>query len=163
MATPAEYFDNADINNIPVPDWSHLDVTSPTNSPTVKLNWDQIYINHEEGNITKEEQHTAAEIEALRLSFAAQVDEKEFPPAVKYRGKEYAKPWNFGPSLSSNITVRELVDIVKKHWKHIEVEYESPKNEETKHLILDSSKAYNKLKWKPVWGIDSTINYTIDW
>ena len=77
--------------------------------------------------------------------------------------KEYAKPWNFGPSLSSNITVRELVDIVKNKWKHIEVEYENPKNEETKHLILDSSKAYNKLKWKPVWGIDSTINYTIDW
>ena len=77
--------------------------------------------------------------------------------------KEYAKPWNFGPSLSSNITVRELVDIVKNKWKHIEVEYESPKNEETKHLILDSSKAYNKLKWKPVWGIDSTINYTIEW
>ena len=77
--------------------------------------------------------------------------------------KEYAKPWNFGPSLSSNITVRELVDIVKNKWKHIEVEFESPKNEETKHLILDSSKAYNKLKWQPVWDIDSTINYTIEW
>ena len=93
MATPSEYFDNADINNIPVPDWSHLDVTSPTNSPTVKLNWDQIYIDDIDGNVTKEEPHTAEEIEALRLSFAAQVDEKEFPPAVKYRGKEYAKPW----------------------------------------------------------------------
>ena len=34
----------------------------------------------------EEEPHTAAEIEALRLSFAAKVDEKEFPPAVKYRG-----------------------------------------------------------------------------
>ena len=42
MATPSEYFENADINNVPVPDWSHLDVTSPTHSPTVKLNWDQI-------------------------------------------------------------------------------------------------------------------------
>ena len=28
--------------------------------------------------------------------------------------------------------------------------------------MLDSSKAYNKLKWKPVWGIDLTINNTID-
>ena len=93
MATPSEYFDNADINNVPVPDWSHLDVTSPTNSPTVKLNWDQVYIDDIDGNVTKEEPHTAEEIESLRLSFAAQVDEKEFPPAVKYRGKEYAKPW----------------------------------------------------------------------
>ena len=81
MATPSEYFDNADINNVPVPDWLHLDVTSPTENSTVKLNWDQVYINHEEGNATKENDHTAAEIEALRLSFASKVDEKEFPPA----------------------------------------------------------------------------------
>ena len=93
MATPSEYFANADINKIPVPDWEHLGVTSPSIKPTRKLKWDVIRINHEEGNITKEEQHTSEEIEALRLSFAAQVDEKEFPPAVRYRGKEYAKPW----------------------------------------------------------------------
>ena len=29
--------------------------------------------------------------------------------------------------------------------------------------MLDSSKAHNKLKWNPVWGIDLTINNTIDW
>jgi len=85
MATPSEYFDNADINNVPVPDWSHLEVTSPSNSPTVKLNWDEVVID-DEGNITKEEAHTSEEIEALRLSFSAQVDEKEFPPAVKSTG-----------------------------------------------------------------------------
>tara|TARA_B100001778_G_scaffold53094_1_gene40204 strand:- start:34 stop:1011 length:978 start_codon:yes stop_codon:yes gene_type:complete len=93
MATPSEYFDNAELDKIPVPDWEHLQVTSPSIKPTRKLNWNVIRINHEEGNITKEEQHTSEEIEALRLSFAAQVDEKEFPPAVRYRGKEYARPW----------------------------------------------------------------------
>ncbi len=93
MATPSEYFDNADISNVPVPDWSHLDVISPSSNPTIKLTWDKIYIDDIDGNITKEEPHTAEEIEALRLSFAAKVDEKEFPPAVIYRGKEYAKPW----------------------------------------------------------------------
>ena len=108
MATPSEYFDNADINNVPVPDWSHLDVTSPSNSPTVKLNWDQVYINHEEGNATKENDHTAAEIEALRLSFASKVDEKEFPPAVKYRGKEYAKPWELVYGYGRSEALREL-------------------------------------------------------
>ncbi len=93
MATPSEYFDNADISKIPVPDWEHLDVISPSSNATVKLTWDKIYIDDIDGNITKEEPHTAEEIEALRLSFAAKVDEKEFPPAVIYRGKEYAKPW----------------------------------------------------------------------
>ena len=93
MATPSEYFDNADISKIPVPDWEHLDVISPSSNATVKLTWDKIYIDDIDGNITKEEPHTSEEIEALRLSFAAKVDEKEFPPAVIYRGKEYAKPW----------------------------------------------------------------------
>ena len=93
MATPAEHYENADINNVPVPDWSHLDVTSPTSNSTVRLKWDEIYIDDITGNITKEEAHTAEEIEALRLSFSAQVDTTQFPPAVKYRGKEYAKPY----------------------------------------------------------------------
>lgn len=93
MTTPAQYFVSADINKIPVPDWSHLGVTSPSDAPTVKLEWDQIYIDDINGNVTKEEPHSAGEIEALRLSFAEKVDEKEFPPAVRYRGKEYAKPW----------------------------------------------------------------------
>ena len=47
MATPSEYFDNADINNIPVPDWSHLDVTSPSNNPTLMLTWDDVMIDDE--------------------------------------------------------------------------------------------------------------------
>ena len=93
MATPSEYYNNADINNVPVPDWSHLDVTSPTSNSTVRLKWDEIYIDDIKGNVTKEEAHTAEEIESLRLSFAAQVDSTQFPPAVKYRGKEYAKPY----------------------------------------------------------------------
>ena len=93
MATPSEYYNNADINNVPVPDWSHLDVTSPTSNSTVRLKWDEIYIDDIKGNVTKEETHTPEEIESLRLSFAAQVDSTQFPPAVKYRGKMYAKPY----------------------------------------------------------------------
>ena len=93
MATPSEYFDNAKISLIPNPDWSHLSVTSPTDTPTIKLTWDLIHIDDIEDNTTKEEPHTAAEIETLRLSFSAKVEEREFPPAVQYRGKQFAKPW----------------------------------------------------------------------
>ncbi len=46
--------------------------------------------------------------------------------------------------ICNSINSEEIsVDIVKKKWKHIEVEYESPKNEETKHEIykgVDESK-----------------------
>ena len=45
---------------------------------------------------------------------------------------EFAEPWNFGPSYNSNITVRELVNIVKKRWDDIEVEFENSKNYESK-------------------------------
>ena len=108
MATPSEYFENADINNIPVPDWSHLDVTSPSLKPTVKLLWDDIYINHEDGNATKEKAHTPEEIEAIRLSFASKVDEKEFPAAVSYRGKQYAKPWELKYGFGRSEALRLL-------------------------------------------------------
>ncbi len=77
--------------------------------------------------------------------------------------KEFAKPWNFGPSLSSNIKVLELVDLANLYWNEIEVEYKSSKNHETKHLILDSSRAYNNLNWQPIWEIDLTIKNTVEW
>jgi len=93
MATPSEYFANADIDKIPVPDWSNLGVVSPSIKPTRRLNWDVIYIDDIDSNITKVESHTAEEIESLRLSFAAKVDETQFPPAVIFRGKGYTKPW----------------------------------------------------------------------
>ena len=79
------------------------------------------------------------------------------------KSKRICRALELCPSYNSNITVRELVNIVKKRWNDIEVEFEKPKIYESKYLMLDSSKAYNKLKWKPVWGIDLTINNTIDW
>ena len=77
--------------------------------------------------------------------------------------KEFAKPWNFGPLPSSNITVRKLVNIVIKHWNEIDVEYKNSLKHETKSLMLDSTQAYNNLSWQPIWEIDTTINKTVEW
>ena len=93
MATPSEYYESVDITTVPVPDWSHLGVTSPTDNPTIKLPWDQIYIDDVENNSTKEEPHTPGEIEQLRLSFSESVKEDEYTPGITYRGKQYAQPW----------------------------------------------------------------------
>jgi len=75
---------------IPIPDWTHHDVTS---KGTIVLSFDQIYIDDEDGNNTKVETHTAEEIEILKNSFAEGVHLKEFPPAVVFRGHNYEKPY----------------------------------------------------------------------
>lgn len=82
------------------------------------------------------------------------------------KGKvEYADGWNFGPDGDSNLTVDEIVNLSKKEWTNITIEYS--KNPEDAHeanlLMLDCSKANKLLHWKPVWGIDQTINNTINW
>jgi hypothetical protein len=75
---------------VPVPDWTHLNVTS---KDTVILDFDQIYIDDIDGNKAKVETHTGEEIEALKNSFAGGVLLKEFPPAVRFRGFHYDKPY----------------------------------------------------------------------
>ena len=78
------------LSTIPIPDWTQANVIS---KDTIILNFDDIYIDDIEGNKTKVETHTAEEIETLKNSFAEGVDLKEFPPAVRYRGPLYDKPY----------------------------------------------------------------------
>lgn len=110
-----EYINTFNIDNVPVPDWSHLGVTS---KGTVKLSWSEIYIDDIEKNNSKVETHTAEEIESLRLSFAEGVDISEFPPAVIYRGKEYAKQWELRYGFGRSESLQQLKT---KEWFFTEV------------------------------------------
>lgn len=78
---------------------------------------------------------------------------------------DYADGWNFGPSPESNLTVDEVVQLCKKYWNNIAVEYS--KNPADAHeanlLMLDCSKANKIMHWKPVWNFDKTIEKTIEW
>ena len=78
------------ISSISIPDWTHANVIS---KDTIILSFDDIYIDDIDGNTSKVETHTAEEIETLKNSFAEGVDLKEFPPAVRYRGPQYDKPY----------------------------------------------------------------------
>ena len=80
----------SNLSLIPIPDWTHANVIS---KDTIILNFDDIYIDDIDGNTTKVESHTAEEIEIIKNSFAEGVDLKEFPPAVRYRGHQYDKPY----------------------------------------------------------------------
>jgi hypothetical protein len=76
---------------IGLPDFSFLGVDT---LGTEIIAFDQIYIDDLTGNLTKEETHTGAEIEALRISFSTGgIITEEFPPAVVRQPEGSAKPY----------------------------------------------------------------------
>ena len=86
--TVSDFFSSTEPSNIASPDWSHLNVET---KPTLKLTWDEIYIN-DDLNASKVKEHSSEEIQSLKLSFSEKVDIKEYPPAVRYRGGD-REPW----------------------------------------------------------------------
>lgn len=80
------------------------------------------------------------------------------------RKKEFAEAWNFGPEAISNRKVSDLLEAVKKNMPNFE--WVAPKLDEpyeAKLLYLDSSKAREKLNWRPVWSFSESIEMTINW
>jgi CDP-glucose 4,6-dehydratase len=80
--------------------------------------------------------------------------------------KEFAESWNFGPDTDQCLKVGEVLDLFKRNWPELKVSYpKKVKNNfhEAGVLMLDHSKAKNRMKWKPVWGIETTINKTATW
>ena len=77
---------------------------------------------------------------------------------------EFHGGWNFGPEDNSSTTVGEIINIIKS--RGIELDVNIPKKKykkESKFLMLDISKAKNKINWSPKWNTAISINRTIDW
>jgi CDP-glucose 4,6-dehydratase len=72
--------------------------------------------------------------------------------------------FNFGPNLTSNQTVAELVQEILTHIPGQWLDESDPnaRHEATK-LNLAIDKAYHLLKWQPVWGFQETVKQTVDW
>jgi CDP-glucose 4,6-dehydratase len=77
--------------------------------------------------------------------------------------KEFAEAWNFGPDPQNCISVGQLVELVKKEWKNIQLTFVPSQLHEAAFLKLDCSKAGQILKWKPIWNIEQTVKTTVDW
>ncbi len=72
--------------------------------------------------------------------------------------------FNFGPALSSNRTVAELVQEILKHWPGEWVDRSDPKAvHEATLLNLATDKAFHLLGWAPVWPFDDTLAKTAAW
>lgn len=79
--------------------------------------------------------------------------------------KEFSDNWNFGPEDGSNLTVLEVVKRSKEYWGAVRFRVEGTPDglREANLLMLDSSKARSKLRWKNVWNSATTFERTFAW
>lgn len=85
-------------------------------------------------------------------------------PAYHFPKEAYRSAFNFGPALTSNRTVADLVTEVLSHWPGEWIDQSDPNAmHEAKLLNLATDKAYHLLGWKPVWDFEETIAQTIAW
>ncbi len=75
------------------------------------------------------------------------------------------EPFNFGPNLKNNLSVKQLINKFKKLDASLKTTKNSTKNKniETKLLGLNINKSKNILSWKPCLNLDQTVNFTYDW
>ena len=81
-------------------------------------------------------------------------------------GSSFSGAWNFGPPVEDSRPVNEVINILEKYWKgnvNWREEKQSSNFHEANLLMLDCSKAYQKLSWKPRWGIETAIKKTAEW
>lgn len=76
----------------------------------------------------------------------------------------FAEAWNFGPSASNNVSVRDLVMEASNCWPQVSYAVAQGNHpHEANFLMLDSSKAMKRLCWRPVWDFSKTVLNTINW
>jgi CDP-glucose 4,6-dehydratase len=71
---------------------------------------------------------------------------------------------NFGPTLDSNRSVRNLVVEILKHWPGDWIDGSNPSSvHEAKLLSLCIDRADQTLGWRPVWDFETTLARTVEW
>ncbi len=76
----------------------------------------------------------------------------------------YQSGFNFGPALSSNKTVADLVLEILKHWPGTWEDRSDPAAlHEAVKLNLSTDKAFHMLRWQPRWDFQQTVRQTIEW
>lgn len=106
----------------------------------------------------------AVEVKSVS-SRAADFPESDFNLNSKLeRLKALCSAFNFGPALSSNRTVKDLVEELLKHWPgHWEDRSDPHAVHEAKLLNLATDKAHHFLGWQPVWDFPQTLAETAVW
>ncbi len=84
--------------------------------------------------------------------------------ATETHHRDLASAFNFGPSLTSNRTVAELVAELLRHTGGEWTDASDPNAlHEASKLNLATDKAFHLLQWQPVWDFERTLENTARW
>jgi CDP-glucose 4,6-dehydratase len=72
--------------------------------------------------------------------------------------------FNFGPAAESSQSVEMIIEKLLAAWPGTWADRNDPLAvHEAALLSLSIDKANNELNWEPVWGLDETVNRTVNW
>ena len=79
-------------------------------------------------------------------------------------GHKFAEAWNFGPELSENVCVRDIVHTLAGKWGGQYNILETPDKiyHESENLKLDISKS-TRLGWRPRLDLHTSLDWLIEW
>ncbi|CEG62350.1 CDP-glucose 4,6-dehydratase [Legionella micdadei] len=103
---------------------------------------------------TRPWQHVLALVHGYLMLLAGLVSEDPTP---------YARAWNLGPQDPQAYSVKDVLELMSKHWQRPELNYMQNPLPEANSLALDSTIARNVLKWRPVWDTKEVIAQTAAW
>lgn len=79
-------------------------------------------------------------------------------------GAAFAEAWNFGPSDTDAQPVLWIVERLAEMRKDLKWQIKKAlQPHEERYLNLDSSKAHNRLGWRPRWQLQMALRKTLEW
>ena len=85
---------------------------------------------------------------------------------LKFNKKLHGESFNFGPNLSREYSVLELVEKISNHWDNVSwkiIPKSKKKFYESELLRLNCNKSKKILKWKSILRFDETVKMVANW
>jgi CDP-glucose 4,6-dehydratase len=81
-----------------------------------------------------------------------------------WEDRTFAAGWNFGPDDSDAKPVAWLAEELRDRWPGpLELQYGDDAAGEAATLRLDSTRARDRLGWRPAWRLDAGLDATVEW
>lgn len=76
---------------------------------------------------------------------------------------EHVGGWNLGPTSEEIVPVGGVIEMLSTKWRALPVKIEPANLAEAQLLALDSTKARDKLGWRPPWPLETVLDRTAEW